>query len=362
MNNIQNKINHNRVQGDGEKWIVGLNSPILVTGSGGFIGSRVVATLLKMGFKNIICSVRQASNLSLFKDEIAEDKGNNCKIIEANLLYEEECNKIASDVEIVYHLVAGRGKSFPACFQGSVITTRNLLNALIKHSQIKRFVNVSSFSVYSNFKLKKGAILNENCPLEDNIEGRYDAYAYGKIKQEELVLEYHKRYGLPYTIVRPGIVIGPGKKFIPGFVGIDTFGFFMHLGGKNTLPLTYIDNCAEAIVLAGLIKNIEGEVFNIVDDQLPKSNEFLKKYKRNVKNFRSISIPYFLTYLLCSLWEWYAKHSKGQLPPVFNRRMCGFAWKGHNYSNQKLKDLLGWNCKVTMERALELYFDYQKNG
>lgn len=343
-------------------WIVDFNSKILITGASGFIGSRIVAILLKMGFKNLICSVRRSSNLTLLQAGIPEDRRNNCQIVEANLLSREECEKIVSEIELVYHLVAGRGKSFPACFQGSVITTRNLLDALIKNRQIKRFINVSSFSVYSNFKLKKGAIWDENCPLEDNIVERYDAYAYGKIKQEELVLEYHKKYDLPYVIVRPGIVFGPGKKFIPGFVGIDTFGFFMHLGGHNYLPLTFVDNCAEAIILAGLVKGIDGEVFNIVDDQLPKSNEFLKAYKKYVKKFKSISIPYSLNYILCFLWEWYAKRSKGQLPPVFNRRMCAFAWKGHNYSNQKLKDLLGWQCKVPMQKALQLYFEYQKNG
>jgi len=341
---------------------INFSIPILVTGGAGFIGSKVVGILLKMGFENVICTVRQSSDLSLLKSNIPENKSNCCRIIEVNLLSKEECRKIPKEVEIVYHLVAGRGKSFPACFQGSVITTRNILDYLIELGKIKRFVNVSSFSVYSNFKLKRGEIWDENCPLETNIEERYDAYAYGKIKQEELVIEYHKRFGLPYTIVRPGIVFGPGKKAIPGFVGIDTFGFFIHLGGRNLLPLTYIDNCAEAIILAGITKGIEGEVFNIVDDQLPTSKEFLNSYKKHVKNFKSLSIPYPLAYALCALWEFYAKRSNGQLPPVFNRRMCSFAWKGHEYTNQKLKERLGWKCNISMKEAIKLYFEYQKNG
>ncbi len=343
-------------------WIVDRSTPVLVTGAAGFVGSRVVATLLRMGFERVICSVRRSSDLGLLEAGMTKEQANRCQILKANLLSREDCRRIAADVEVAYHLVAGRGKSFPACFQGSVITTRNLLDALLEHRRLKRFVNVSSFSVYSNFRVNRGAVWDETCPLEDNLDERHDAYAYGKVKQDELVQDYHERFGMPFTIVRPGIVFGPGKKAIPGFVGMDTFGFFMHLGGGGRLPLTYVDNCAEAIVLAGLVKGVEGEVFNIVDDQLPTSRAFLRAYKQQVENFWSVPIPYPAAYALCALWEWYARRSEGQLPPVFNRRMCAFAWKGHHYSNLKLRERLGWRCCVPMQEALQRYFEYQKNG
>ena len=335
---------------------------MLVTGAAGFVGSRVVAALLRLGFERVICNVRRSSDLGLLQAGIPEEQANRCHIIEANLLSREECRRVASDVELVYHLVAGRGKSFPGCFQGSVITTRNLLDALVEHRRLKRFVNVSSFAVYSNFRIKRGAVWDETCPLEDNPDERHDAYAYGKLKQDELVQDYHERFGVPFVIVRPGIVFGPGKKAIPGFVGMDTFGFFMHLGGGGRLPLTYVDNCAEAIVLAGLVKGVEGEVFNVVDDELPSSRAFLRAYKQKVRNFWSVPIPYPAAYALCAFWERYANRSRGQLPPVFNRRMCAFAWKGHEYSNRKLRERLGWQCRVPMHEALQRYLEYQKNN
>ena len=343
-------------------WIVNRSARILVTGAAGFVGSRVVAALLRMGFQHVRCGVRRSSDLGLLRAAIPPEHADKCEILEANLLSREDCQRLSADVELVYHLVAGRGKSFPSCYQGSVITTRNLLDALVDNSQIKRFVNISSFAVYSRFHSKRGSLWDESCPLEDNLEERHDAYVYGKLKQDELVQRYHDRFGIPVTIVRPGIVIGPGKKAIPGFAGIDTFGFFMHLGGSGRLPLTYVDNCADAIVLAGLTEGAEGQVFNVVDDELPTSRSFLRAYKRHVRKFRSVPVPYPATYTLCALWEWYAKRSRGQLPPVFNRRDCAFAWKGHKYSNQKLKERLGWHCSIPMQDALHRYFEYQKNG
>ena len=343
-------------------WIIDTNAPVLVTGAAGFVGSRVVASLLRMGFTRIVAGVRRSSDQGLLREAIVPEHADRCRVVEANLLSRDECRELAAGAEVVFHLVAGRGKSFPHCFQGSVISTRNILDALLQRGCLKRFVNVSSFAVYSNFRLPRGAVWDESCPVEDNLDERFDAYVYGKLKQDELVEDYHVRHGVPYTIVRPGIVFGPGKKAIPGFVGMDTFGFFMHMGGGWQLPLTYVDNCADAIALAGLVPGVEREVFNVVDDDLPSSRAFLRAYKRRVGRFFSVPVPYPIGYAFFALWEWYASRSQGQLPPVFNRRTCAFAWKGNTYANGKLKHRLGWRCRVPMAAALERYFEYQKHG
>jgi len=236
----------------------------------------------------------------------------------------------------------------------SALATRNLMDAFLEYGQPKRFVNVSSFAVYSTLNLKRGAILDETCPLEEDPQERCDAYGFGKLKQEELVKQYGERYKMPYVIVRPGAVFGPGKRDLSGRVGIDTFGIFMHLGGSNRLPLTFVDNCAEAIVLAGLTPGINAETFNIVDDESLTSRQFLQAYRKKTGRF-SISIPYPITCALCLLWDKYAKWSKYQLPAVFNRRRCSAEWKGNCYSNKKLKELLRWQPRISMDKAMEAF-------
>src|SRR5437667_11585017 len=142
----------------------------------------------------------------------------------------------------------------------SALATRNLMDAFLRFAKPKRFVNVSSFAVYSNLALKRGALLDENCPLEDAPQERFDAYGFGKLKQEELVKEYGEVHNLPYVILRPGYVFGPGKTELNRRVGVGTFGFFIQVNGSHSLPLTFVDNCAEAIVLAGLKADVDGEV------------------------------------------------------------------------------------------------------
>ncbi len=337
---------------------------ILVTGSNGFIGSKVVEKLLEYGFANLRCFIRPSSRLDPLEKALSRfHAGKNVELVTGDLLSRDDCSKAAEGVSIIYQLAAGMEKSFAGAFMNSTLTSRNLMDAFLRYGQPKRFVNVSSFAVYSTLSLKRGDLLDETCPLEDAPQERFDAYGFGKLKQEELVKEYGRKYELPYVIVRPGYVFGPGKQELSGRVGTGTFGFFIQVNGSNCLPLTFVDNCAEAIVLAGLKANVDGEIFNVVDDELLTGRQFLTAYKGKVRSFRSIRIPYFAAYGLCSLWEKYANWSKNQLPPAFNRRRCVAEWKGNRYSNQKLKDRLGWKPRVPMEKAMKAFLgQFDRDG
>jgi nucleoside-diphosphate-sugar epimerase len=336
---------------------------ILVTGSSGFIGSKVVEVLLEYGFANLRCFVRSSNRLSRLQNVLSQSEAaKNVELIRGDLLSPDDCRKATEDVAIIYHLAAGMEKSFAGAFMNSALATRNLMDAFLRYGRPRRFVNVSSFAVYSNLSLKRDDVLNETCPLEDAPQKRFDAYGFGKLKQEELVKEYGEKYKLPYVILRPGYVFGPGKTELNSRVAINTFGFFIQVDGSNLLPLTFVDNCAEAIVLAGLKAGIDGEVFNVVDDKLLTRRQFLREYKKKQRGF-CIRIPYFVAYGLCRLWEKYSESSKGQLPPAFNRRRCAAEWKSNRYSNQKLKDRLGWKPRVPMEEAMEAFLSqFEANG
>jgi nucleoside-diphosphate-sugar epimerase len=349
----------------GNRTIVGNDDLLLVTGATGFIGSKVVESLLNRGFRNVRCFARTSSDIGKIK--VLSDRaqgGARVDVFRGNLLSKEDCAAAVKDVRVVFHLAAKRGgKSFPDAFLNSVVTTRNLLEASVQNKHLKRFVNVSSFSVYSNRQKPRRRLMDESSPTEKRPELRNDAYCYAKVKQDEIVTEYGRRYGIPHVFVRPGYVYGPGNNGITGRVGIGTFGIFLHLGGSNTIPFTYVDNCAEATVLAGTMAlEADGEVFNVVDDDLPSSRRFLRLYKRNVRRFGSIYLPHLVSYSLCCLWEWYSKWSEGQLDPVYNHRGWYAYWKKTSYSNAKLKSQLGWTPRVPTTEGLRRYFESCRIG
>lgn len=337
--------------------IAALDDPILVTGATGFIGSRVVEQLLDRGFRHVRCLARRRGPLPATIEAAARRNGAQVDILEGNLLSREDCRAAVAGAQVIYHLAAARGeKSVPDAFLNSVVTTRNLLDAALAAGTLRRFVNVSSFTVYAGAG-PRARVLDESARLEDRPELRGDAYSFAKVKQEELVADYAQRFGLPHVVVRPGYVYGPGNEAIPGRVGLGTFGIFLHLGGANTLPLTYVDNCAKAIVLAGLTPGIDGEAFNVVDDDVPSSRQFLRLYKRHVRRFRSVYLPHVVSYSLCWLWESYSNWSQGQLPLAFNRRSWQSYWGRRRYSNEKLKSTLGWVPLVPTSDALQRYFE-----
>src|SRR6185312_7884775 len=107
-------------------YIASLDDRILVTGSNGFIGTKVVEILLEYGISNIRCFVRPSSYLGGLKNVFAKfDTGRNIELVTGDLLSRNDCQKAAEGISIVYHLAAGMEKSFAGAFMNSALATRN---------------------------------------------------------------------------------------------------------------------------------------------------------------------------------------------------------------------------------------------
>jgi len=216
--------------------IAGSDDRILITGSTGFIGAKVVETLLEYGFSKLRCFVRPSSRLERLENVLRRfDAGKNVELISGDLVSREDCQKAAKGVSIIYQLAAGIEKSFAGAFMNSALATRNLIDAFLELGQPRRFVNVSSFAVYSNLKLKHGALLDETCALEDAPQKRFDAYCFGKLKQEELVREYGDQHRVALRYHPTGSRVRAWQEGSE-WPGMDQYLWVFHSSGWIQLP------------------------------------------------------------------------------------------------------------------------------
>jgi nucleoside-diphosphate-sugar epimerase len=327
---------------------------ILVTGAAGFLGPSIVGRLLAHGQTDIRCLVRdprKSSRLRSLRERYPEV---NLDIVSGNLRYPKDAESAVEGVQLVIHAAAAMRGSAAEIFLDSVIASRNLLDAIVNHCSI-RVILISSFGALGIAALDRGALIDEKAPLEPHPEWR-DLYSHSKLTQERLFWKYREKFGLDLTVLRPGVIYGPGSTSVSNRVGISAFGTFLHLGGKNLLPLTHVENCAEAIALVAIRAGLEGEVYHIVDDEALTSKQFLKLYANHTKPRRTIPVPYPVLMLLSRAVQWYSHHSKGQLPPVFTPYKTRTTWGGNRFSNAKLHSI-GWKQITSAKDGLQDYFE-----
>ena len=333
---------------------------VLVTGAGGFLGANVVERLLAHGFSDIRCFLRDPDKARRLLELSEQHAGAQLELCYGNLRSKSDCARAVADVSLVVHLAAGLKGAPAELFADSVVVSRNLLEALEECADVPakptRIVLVSSFGVYGVVPLGRSARINERSPLEDHPELR-DTYSHSKLRQEQLFWEYQKKDGFELVVLRPGVIYGPGGGAFSSRVGLQIGPVFFHLGGSNLLPLSFVANCAEAIVVAAGDSDSAGQAYNVHDDDLPTASRYLREYKRHVKRIRSIRLPYFATRLLARWLQGYHRRSQGQLPGILTLYKVAAAWGGNRFSNAKLH-ALGWQQLVSTPDGMAQTFEY----
>jgi nucleoside-diphosphate-sugar epimerase len=320
---------------------------VLVTGASGFLGRSVVRTASAAGHE-VTALVRPTANLG--KLQWPE----NVRVIRGDLRQVGEWSKQLGDIEAVAHLAAVPSGDLPTQFSGTVVATENLLKYLPMNT-LHRIVHVSSFSVYDYESLGFHATLTEATAIEPHPETR-DAYTLTKIVQEQLVVDACEKASTPFVIIRPGAIVGPGKNWGFGRVmKLGRFDLIFAPGAK--FPLTFVDNCAAAIVKSLDAHVRSASVYNIVDDELPSYFRFHRLGRRSGDGEigPALYVPAFAVYLIgaaVALVNRLAFNGRARLPEFLDRRRQRVRWRGLFYSNRAAKLELGWSPEVSLEAAI----------
>lgn len=327
---------------------------VLLTGAGGFLGRCVAASLLEQGVGNLRLHYRKEPVRGQVEELRRGYPGARIETASANLLHASAPVTMCEGVDLLVHAAAGMRGSAADMFANTVVGTRNLLEAAAA-AGVGRVALISSFSVYRTAGLASRALHDESLEVEP-VGVEKGAYAYAKTRQEHLLTEYRERFGFETVVIRPGVIYGPGGGAFSSRVGIRAMGLFFNLGRNATLPLTYVENCADAAASAAL-RGVSGRAYNVVDDDLPTCSEYLMAWQRRIGRERVVPVPYWLFALGSRCLVRYHRVSKGQLPAVFTPYVVQSMYRDLRYSNAALKSL-GWEPRVPTQAGLQRTFEH----
>ena len=254
----------------------------LLTGGSGYLGVAIARKLARDGVPVRVCDLERSDRLPEKVEFVRGDIRDSGGIGEA-----------VSDCEVVHHLVGimPQARASRETMQAvNVGGTENVLRAA-SECGLKRVVFVSSSEVYGR---PRSIPVKEDHPLEPIGE-----YGFNKVAAERLCHEYRSRTGVEVVILRPPTIVGP-EMDEPTFLRsmeMARRGRFVCVGrGDHRFQMAYVDDVAEACVLASQKKGVSGEVFNIgAEGTLPfrEQLEEVAKYLGRKPKVRSIPAGLF---------------------------------------------------------------------
>lgn len=304
---------------------------ILVAGAGGFIGHHLVKRLKAEGNFVRGADIKEPEFEATAADEF----------VLRDLRQFENCVAAAEGMDDVYQLAADMGGiGYITAFLASIARHNTLINAnMLEAARVcgtKRYLYTSSACVYPSYKQTDADVTG----LKE--EDAYPAMAepgYGWEKlYAEMMCEYYMRdFGLDARIVRFHNVYGPlgtwrgGKEKAPAalcrkvaeleLVGGDTLKIWGD--GKQTRSFMYIDDCIEG--LRRLMESGYRKPLNLGTEEL-------------------VSVDGLAGIIAGIARMPHLKHKHDLSAPQGVR--------GRNSDNTRLRRVLGWEPKVTLEEGL----------
>jgi GDP-D-mannose 3', 5'-epimerase len=302
----------------------------LVTGAGGFIGHHLVSYLRRQG--------TWVRGVDLKAPEFTSTEAN--EFLRLDLRRWDNCQTATSDVDEVYALAADMGgMGFISANHAQILHNNTLINfhtlEAARLSGVKRYLYTSSACVYPEYRQRDANVK----PLRE--EEAYpadpqDAYGWEKLITERLCMHYRDEYGLETRIVRFHNIFGPmgtwdgGREKAPaalcrkiamaklnGERTIEIWG-----DGEQTRSFCYIDDCV--VGLDKLMHSDYHDPLNLGQDRMISINQLADM----VAEIAGIKIEKI--------------HISGPQ-----------GVRGRNSDNTRLRQVLGWEPKVSLEEGLQ---------
>lgn len=321
-----------------------LPTKVLITGASGFIGTNLRRALLEAGVD--VVAIRRPRSPEPTEGRSVVATYDDVDAL-ARIVREEK-------PDVLYHVAgATKGVTYEDFQRANVMPTRNLLRAAADgHPGLGRFLHVSSVVAY-------GPSRPEEPHREDAPRRPIEHYGRSKLEAEEVV-EAEER--IPWTIVRPGGVYGPGD--------VDYFNLFREVErGRNLFfgnrrrwfSSIYVDDCVRGIVASAQGEATTGRGYFLCDPEPVTWEGFQRAIaaESGRPRVREVDLPEFLTGL-AALGGELVTRMDGR-PRLFNRQKVKMssadAWTA---SGERAEEDFGFRPGVALREGVRRSFRWYR--
>lgn len=319
---------------------------ILITGATGFIGGHLALELVKSQCR-LRLYVRSPERLpSLLKEK--------CEIVVGDLTDAVTVHQAVAGVSAIFHCAANVNTwdSDENYFKANVLGTECLLAAVIGQGVVlERFVHVSSMDVYGFPSYS----CDENAELQSCF-----GYGKSKIASERLVRSMCGTAKVPYVILRPGNVIGPGSQFIDRIGDALQMGVMALIDGGNIhAGLVGVGNLIEVLRWSASAPAAVNNCFNVRDPESLDWRTFINEFRARIQGRGLvISMPYRLAMLLGRLMGAVSGRLLPTREPLWHPLLGNVFGRTCGHDIARLQLAKGSIGSITLEQALKQSFDW----
>jgi nucleoside-diphosphate-sugar epimerase len=316
---------------------------ILITGGGGFLGQAIVRLLRKEGVDVRTLNRNHYPELEELKVEQIQGDIADFNVVE----------RACRGMDLVFHVAAKPGiwGSYSGYFNPNVIGTRNIITAC-RSQGIRYLVHTSSPSVAYNDNAVEGG--DESIPYPERYLTNYQKT---KALAERAVIQASDD-SLKTIVLRPRLIWGPGDNHLIPRILARADKLVRVGNGRNLVDTIYIDNAAEAHVLAAekLQQNhaLSGKVYFISQDDPIALWEMINRIlEAGGKPPVTQSMPAGLAYALGALIELAYRLLGLSREPKMTRFLSLELSQPHWFDITAAKRDLGYRPGVSIDEGLE---------
>ncbi len=322
----------------------------LITGGTGLVGHHLIPALQQRG-DDVRVLVLPSENTDWL-----EARG--VKVYRGNICDPDTLIEPMRGVDTVFHLAAMQGLWVPIenYYKVNVTGTENVCRASLT-AGVRRVVHVSSWTIYG---MNHGKPLTEDIPPAPRNDPYWITKAQGDLLVQRMIAKDH----LPAAIIRPGTIFGVGDRLNFGRMADKVrAGKGLIIGfGHNALPLVYVTDVVQGLLLCADQDRAEGQAFNITNDQPLTQEKLLRAIAQELGVAPPrLHVPYLAAYAIAYAAERAVKFT-GATSPLVTRHGVTLYGTNNRHSIDKARKELGYTPQVSIREGVHLACSWYQEG